>query len=298
MKHWVTKRLTGSAPSLLALIGIGGFALSAGAQTPVVLDNKQIEIVYVEPRDANFRPIYDQLRKRQVLEQLKQFLAPLRLPDNEKLVIKITDVDLCQGLPNAWFSSNDRTVAICYQYINWYRNLAPRDATPEGLRAQDAIVGTFLEVLFHELGHAVFFLYKVPIFGREEDAADQIAGFLLTQFGPKLARRMLLGAAHFNDKSGKIPEQTLFADNHSTDWQRFYNTLCIAYGGHPETFKDLVEKGLLPATRAKGCAREYKQIAHAFRKHIAPHIDQALLKEVQSREWVQPGDGSCIVERC
>jgi hypothetical protein len=298
MKRSVTKRLGRTTTALLAAIGASSAALSAAAQTPAVLDNKQIEIVYVEPSNANNRQIYEALRKRRVLEELKAFLAPLRLPPDQTLTVKITDADQCQGLPNAWFSPHDRTVSICYQYIDWYRRLAPRDPTPERMRAQDAIVGPFLEVLFHELGHAVFFFYKVPIFGREEDAADQIAAYLLTQFGQDVARRTLLGAAYFYDKTGKVPDKTLFADTHSTDWQRFYTNLCIAYGGQPDTFKDLVAKGMLPQARAKGCAREYKQIDHAFRKHIGPHIDQKLLKEVQARQWLRPDDGSCVIDRC
>ncbi len=207
MKRSVTKRLGRTTTALLAAIGASSVALPAAAQAPAVLDNKQIEIVYVEPSNANNRQIYEALRKRRVLEELKAFLAPLRLPADQTLTVKITDVDQCQGLPNAWFSPSERTVSICYQYIDWYRRLAPRDPTPERMRAQDAIVGPFLEVLFHELGHAVFYLYKVPLFGREEDAADQIAAYLLTQFGEDVARRTLLGAAYFYDKTGKVPDK-------------------------------------------------------------------------------------------
>ena len=69
------------------------------------------------------------------------------------------------------------------------------------------------------------------------------------------------------------------------------------YRGQPDTFKDLVAKGMLPQARAKGCEREYKQIDHAFRKHIGPHIDQKLLKEVQARQWLRPDDGSCVIDR-
>ena len=36
--------------------------------------NPQVDIAYVEPKDAKFRPIYDTLKKRQVLEQLRAFL--------------------------------------------------------------------------------------------------------------------------------------------------------------------------------------------------------------------------------
>jgi hypothetical protein len=38
-------------------------------------------------------------------------------------------------------------------------------------------------VTFHEVGHAAFDLFNVPIFGHEEDAADNFATFLMLQFG-------------------------------------------------------------------------------------------------------------------
>ena len=83
MKRCVTKRLGRTATALLAAIGASSVALSAAAQAPVVLDNKQIEVVYVEPSNANNRQIYEALRKRRVLEELKAFLAPLRLPADQ-----------------------------------------------------------------------------------------------------------------------------------------------------------------------------------------------------------------------
>jgi hypothetical protein len=52
-------------------------ATPAAAQAPAALQNPQIEIVYGQPSNANYRPIYDRLKKLQVLEELKQFLVPL-----------------------------------------------------------------------------------------------------------------------------------------------------------------------------------------------------------------------------
>ena len=292
------KRFIGVAILLSVAFGASALAVPTAAQTIPMPDNKQIDITYVEPTNINYRSIYDQLRKRRVLEQLKQFLAPLRLPENERLLIKVTDVEACVGLPNAWFDPRKRAISICYQFIDWYRRLAPRGTTEAGVKPADGVVGPFLHVLLHELGHALFHIYKVPIFGREEDAADQMAAFLLTQFGEEVARRSLLGAAHFYEVSGRIPEKTLFADTHGTDWQRYYNMLCIAYGGHPGTFQHLVDRGLLPKTRANGCTREHRQIAHAFETHISPHLDKELWKRVGTMEWLKPDDGTCIVERC
>ena len=47
----------------------------------------------------------------------------------------------------------------------------------------------------HEMGHVVFDLYSVPLFGHEEDAADNFAAYIMLQFGKERARRLIAGAA-------------------------------------------------------------------------------------------------------
>src|SRR2546423_12668149 len=51
----------------------------AAAQTPPLLQNDMIEIEYNEPRSAKYKPIYERLKQRKLLEQLETFLSPLKL---------------------------------------------------------------------------------------------------------------------------------------------------------------------------------------------------------------------------
>jgi hypothetical protein len=69
-----------------------------------------------------------------------------------------------------------------------------------------------------------------------------------------------------------------------------YNVICLAYGGDPTTFKDLVDVGWLPPERAKNCASEYQMLKFAFNKTIFPFIDQQKMKEVQTRTWFSPAE--------
>jgi hypothetical protein len=41
--------------------------------------------------------------------------------------------------------------------------------------------------------------------------------------------------------------------------------------------------------RAVNCPREYQQISNAFVKTILPHVDEKMMEEVQSRQWL-PAD--------
>jgi hypothetical protein len=140
----------------------------------------------------------------------------------------------------------------------------------------------------------MFDMLNVPLFGREEDAADLLAGYVMTQLGTEFSRRTLTGAAYFFEAISQVdgpPTLTMFADIHGTDQQRFYNYLCIAYGSDHATFQDFIDKKLLPPSRAATCSHEYQQIRFAFVKTILPFVDVAQLKKVQARQWLLPTDG-------
>ena len=53
--------------------------------------------------------------------------------------------------------------------------------------------------------------------------------------------------------------------------QRFYDTLCIAYGGWPDKFGFLVDSFNLNANRAKYCQQDYRRLRRSFRQTIMPH---------------------------
>jgi hypothetical protein len=132
----------------------------------------------------------------------------------------------------------------------------------------------------------VFDILELPVWGREEDAADKLAGFIMVQFGKEVAQKVMIGAAWFFDASDRTWTGADFASSQSTEAQRFYNYLCIAYGSDPATFKFLVDQNLLPARRAQRCTIEYYKLRFAFLKTIMPHVDQPLLKKVQSASWL------------
>jgi hypothetical protein len=252
--------------------------------------NSPLEIVYNEPLDAKHRPIYDRLKKRRMLEDLREFMSPLKLP--RKLTVALEG---CKGVLNAWYSNGK--VTLCYEYIAYIEAVAANGNPPAGLPRDDVVVGPFLHVVLHELSHAIFDILDIPVFGREEDAADALSEFLLLQFGNSIARRTLLGVAFFYGakSQGQVLQGQDFADEHGTDGQRFYNALCIAYGSDPNTFNDFIQKKLLPDDRKVRCAREYRQVTKSFGKLVLPFVDQAQLKNVQARQdWLRPEDGADI----
>lgn len=244
---------------------------------------KQVDIQYVEPKNERLRPVYEEIRKARALEKLQNLLAPLRLP--RRLLIKTED---CDGVSNAWYE--DDAVTVCYEFLDdIWKNVPPSQT--EAIAAVDALLGPTVDVFLHEVGHAVFDYWRTPIFGREEDAADQFSVFIMLQFDKNDARRLILGNAwqYKGDLRAPALVRSLrhFSDVHGTPSQRYYNVLCIAYGADPVLFGDFVTSGKLPQDRAEGCEFEYQQVANAWAKLVAPNIDQDLKKEMHTN-WLPP----------
>jgi hypothetical protein len=267
---------------LLMVLGAFLHAAHATTRKSSNLRADRIQFSYVPPKNAAHATVFRLLKEWQVLEKLKQFLSPLRLP--RALLLK---VEGCDGVSNAWYE--DDAVTVCYEYLDDILQNAPQETTPAGITRADAIVGPTLEVFLHEVGHAVFDYLGVPVLGREEDAADQFAAYILLQFGKHDARRLIAGVAYTEHVEASKPstKKNPFADEHGLPAQRFYNVLCLAYGADAKLFADVVAKGYLPQERAEGCPDEYEQVAWAMTKLIRPYIDQTRAKRVRAKRWLR-----------
>src|SRR5262245_40627592 len=107
--------------------------MPTAAQVPGTLQNPQVEIAYVQPANPNYKPIYERLKKLQVLEELQQFLVPLKLP--RKLTVQ---VDQCGATSRPYVPGGPATV--CYELVEQIEAAAAK-ADPS-LR-DVVIVGTF-----------------------------------------------------------------------------------------------------------------------------------------------------------
>jgi hypothetical protein len=255
----------------------------------------RIRIAYDPPRNPEHQQLYDTIREHRVLENLQQMLSPFRLP--VELTIKTMG---CDGMVNSWFNADNSipTVHMCYELLQDILQTAPKETTPAGVTPRDAVVGQFLFWTLHETGHAMFDIFQVPVFGREEDAADQFAAYIMLQFSKDAARRLVGGAVltagQFmkNYQENPTVEKRLekYSSVHGLPEQRFYNFLCLAYGADPNLFADVVKNGYLPKRRADNCDYEYETFSRAWRTEMSPHIDAQIARSVLDRTWLpQPG---------
>jgi hypothetical protein len=265
------------------------FALAASALAPSAAlatadpQPNRIRIEYVPPTSPEHQPIYEMVKERRALEKLQEIFGAFRLPID--LTLRTVG---CDGVANAWYQTG--RVSVCYEYLQEIHKNMPKEVTPEGVTPVDAVAGQFFFVVTHEMGHAMFDLLNVPVFGGGETAADHFATFIILQFGQEQARRLILGAAYSYKRFLRSPTVTApvvaFSDVHSPPPERFYNLVCLAYGAHSTLFADLVDKDYLPKSRARGCRREYGEIAYAFNKLIAPHLDKSIAEQVMKKEWL------------
>jgi hypothetical protein len=266
---------TGRIVSILAAVVLASFC-GGSAEPP---RSKRVTIDYVLPTDPEHKPLYDLMREHKALERVQTLLAAVRWPRTLRLEVKG-----CDGESNAWYENG--LVTVCYEYLGDLWRSANSSKRPAHIAREDAFIGPFIDVFLHEAGHAMFDLLKVPILGREEDAADQVAAYVVLQLPKEQKLRLILGNAYtyaselkvrsardLSRRKLEVGRHIAFADEHGTPAQRLYNLLCVAYGSDPQLFVDVVEKGYLPKERAEGCVDEYKQIDFAYRKLISPNVD-------------------------
>jgi len=278
MLAWIARTVL---PATVMLWLCGAIQLASAQSSS--LQHAKIEIEYVAPSSAKRAAIMERLKQRHVLEQLREFTSPLRLPHVFHLITK----ECFQA--NAFYDPSDWSLKLCYELVDLFNRTAPdADQKRDGFTRDDVVLGEVVFTVLHELGHAAFDMLQVPVFGREEDAADQMAVFLAMQFSPEVARTVVRGNYYFFKNQSDFTEWRNYADEHGSGSQRLYNGLCWAYGGDPQLFKDFVDQELLPKERAASCGDEYRLIRDAFNRTVLPFIDPELMKDIQRKDWFKP----------
>ncbi len=272
----------------------GQNAANQDAAAPA-MKSEMIRIEYVPPKNPAHQVAYKMVQERGALEMMRKVFNALRLP--EPVLVRTIG---CDGVSNAWYERVNKqpTLSICYEYLVEIWNTMPKETNAAGVTASDAVIGQLFFALAHEFGHAVFDIYDIPVFGREEDAADQFATYIMLQFGDDRAHRLIFGAAfsyrefvkHYKEKPNVNVPLLAFSSDHGSPEQRFYNLLCLAYGYDNKLFADVLKNEYLPQSRARNCRYEYGMLRYAFRQLVVPHVDMDLAKHVMATKWLDESD--------
>ena len=179
--------------------------------------------------------------------------------------------------PNAFWSPADQAVTICYEDADFAETIFIEDGDPDPV---DAALNVEIGSFFHEVGHMLIDIYDLPVTGREEDVADQLAAFVMLAEDEngvvdpdsvKVIRDFAKEFRAFGEQEGEVGESQ-FAGGHSLNQTRMYNLLCWAYGADPQGNADIVDDGELPAERAELCEDEYAQVEYGWATLLEPYV--------------------------
>jgi hypothetical protein len=143
-------------------------------------------------------------------------------------------------------------------------------ATPamadDTIAAEDFARSNILAIFYHEFGHALVDILDLPIYGREEDAADNASVLLMeTLYDEATAAQMVIDTADaFWAESWEQADDLPVWGVHGLSEQRYYNTICIFFGGDPDGRGDMIDLMGLPEDRAETCEEEYAAVDHSW----------------------------------
>jgi hypothetical protein len=185
------------------------------------------------------------------------------------------------GSPNAHYDPRERKITICYEFIAYLEEGFSRVFEDDDDAADAALNDALTFFFFHELGHALVDIDKIPITGGAsggEIAADQFATFVLMALGDEGDMTALRAAVAFGRIVGEddsLDDDTL-GDEHPLGRQRAFNILCWVYGAKPAD-KDMrmaARKGGLPESRLDRCGEEYQSMNESWLDLLGPHLKQ------------------------
>jgi hypothetical protein len=171
------------------------------------------------------------------------------------------------------------------------------------------VVGNTLFVLLHELGHVIIDEMKLPVLGREEDAADTFAALINARFvlcrasenlhtgiisislsperspssatrsfrviGTNFSQRVLMDASEGWFLNGRRDQQTgstpLYYGEHNLSEQRAYQIVCLMVGSDPAKFMSLADETKMPQSRQQSCRKDYAKASWYWDTALKPH---------------------------
>jgi hypothetical protein len=121
--------------------------------------------------------------------------------------------------------------------------------------------------------------FRLPVLGREEDAADAFATLALLHVGSDFAHRVLEDAARglltLGARDVKMGHEPTFYDEHGLDQQRAYQIICFMVGSDPRAFRAVATQAKLPQERQESCRGDYEQAQASWLQLLEPHLRNA-----------------------
>lgn len=272
--------LSVSSLSKIFLGAATGLAILASTPTAAAAQatGGAIRVVYEPGSDLAWEEFAQAQQAQMVFQEVAPVIGEaLHLPND------ITTRFRNCGEANAFYNPGKQEITMCYELIAAVQSSFEANGT-DPAEIEGNVLGATLFFFFHELGHALVSELDIPITGREEDAADDLAALIMlgadadddgTSEDDGMGALLLAGAvAQFGEMASKPEafENIIFWDEHSLDAQRMYHLVCMMYGSNPAVFAELANDDVLPKARADRCPVEYQQRQRSWERLLEAHI--------------------------
>ncbi len=121
-----------------------------------------------------------------------------------------------------------------------------------------------LFVLYHEVGHLIFDQLDLPILGREEDAADNMASWMLLNKQTPQGKAALVDAARGWQLSGRAYNsggyESDFYAAHTLDRQRSFQIVCLMVGSDVGAFRPIANEYHIDRNRQDSCYFDWQTV--------------------------------------
>jgi hypothetical protein len=212
-----------------------------------------------------FPPVKDPLHA-QFREALRTdgSLGDMALSLNESLPLQrdvVIEVAEC-GARRSYYTPTRPAVRLCYEFMLHLGEMLEA-AGPEDANALGDAIGF---ILLHGISRAFLDQLAVPASLPPHLAADELAAYTL--------------AMSEEERAAAFPALAMLQAR-ELDWEggapftraRGENVICLLYGADPRAHGWVVAEGLLPATRAAGCADEFRDVSEYWELTIGELLE-------------------------
>ena len=141
--------------------------------------------------------------------------------------------------------------------------------------AMDFAMHDAIFTLYHESGHLLVHDLKLPVLGKEEDAADALAVVQIFRNTPdpdELYNVMNDVADGWYYSSLNMTDEDVDTyDDHSLDIQRANAMVCMMVGANPDEFGDTADDFEMDPDQQDACADTYQQALDSWTTELAPY---------------------------
>lgn len=178
------------------------------------------------------------------------------------------------GMENAWWDTRGE-ITYCqeiFQNIDRKRLSALQTGRIDPTNIAKTAAGEMIFVFFHELAHALIYRHKIPFTGREEDAADQFAAWMIMNMNDP---NLYVGAMNFFAEPSRLFRvfgNHNLTDEHGLNIQRRAQLACWGYGRDPGNMRTFATHIGLDERRLQRCPEEFQQLMRNTPQLFAPAL--------------------------